>query len=75
MNVHITPTPTVDRIDLETAIDRARHAVALVRLALMAWRPNDADSENVLYVAVDFAEQEAGAAAAAFYAFVDGRPV
>lgn len=72
MNIHTTPARAVDRIDLETAIDRARHAVALVRLALTNLRPNDADSENVLYVAVDCAEQAAKAADDVFAAFVAG---
>ena len=78
MNMH-TPiednVTAVNQSDLETAIDRAKCAVALVRLAMAAWQHNDANTTDTLDVAIDFAEQEAGAAAAAFYAFVDGRPV
>ena len=71
MNMH-SPTPAVDQNDLETAIDRAKCAVALVRLALSDWEPDDADTTDTLYVAVDFAEREAEAAQAAFYKFLEG---
>jgi len=73
MNIHTTPAAVVSQNDLETAIDRAKCAAALVRLALADWKHDDAGTTDTLYVAVDFAEQEAAAASAAFYAFVDGR--
>ncbi|TSJ61667.1 hypothetical protein FO470_14485 [Starkeya sp. 3C] len=43
MNIHTTPARAVDQIDLENAIERTRHAVGLVRLALTYLRSNDAE--------------------------------